>query len=774
MGLDLFFSSAPDLTEVDVRPALMTKEQKMDFPLSGAALILAAATLAVFGHFLNPKGIQVLSLLGEDLSDQFVWWRQFGFDQLRQGHLALWDPHLYAGAPFFAGFQSALLYPPNWLYMILPLAFAINFGIILHVFLAGFCAYLWIRFRGFHPAACFLAAFMFMFGGAYFLHIVPGHLPNLCTMAWIPLVFLAVDGYTRDRSFGWVGLGVSAFSLQILAGHIQYFYYTVLVVGLYLLVRLPGRKEIGSYCLGPLLMLVGACLVTAVQTWTGFETAWEGLRGQHLSLQLIASNDLMPERLWSWFLPGFYGDWHPGSYWGGGMYWESGLFVSVTAFALAVYGLVRRQEPGRKGIAGLILFLVLLALGKRTPLFMLFYHFCPLFQYFRGVGKLNIFITLLICLLAAGGLDHYLKSKDPERAFGRWVLGACLFVFGIGLLFHFAPVLGLGRLLGKFGSHLPGMVKSLLGCALVLGLLALGVGWGRRSRWARYGLLILAWGELFLFTQANLPSFNLGDLQTRVGEIEAVYQKDPGDYRVLVDPTNDVLGTSGSDIWGNDPSVSFRYARFICASQQLDVYADSLNKPLFHCFPRMLGMPRLRYIFTPQGGGWKIKKTTFREQARVSLVSDWRMASGDSALKQLAGPKFNFTKNVLLESDPGFVATPRKPQGLVQWKDLSTDQMEIEAENSKPCLLVVGDNYAKGWRVKADPDDSQGTYRVMPANFFQRGIPLKAGHHHFVLEYLPRSFVIGKWISIGSLILWAVLGLVWVSRRCWRVFRKPA
>ncbi|MGH7740057.1 MAG: hypothetical protein ACREL1_07925, partial [bacterium] len=111
--------------------------------LKWAALFLALVTAAVFGSFLNPWGNQVLSLAGEDLTGQFVWWRQFGFDQLRQGYLALWNPHLFSGAPFFGGFQSALLYPPNWLYLFLPLAFAINFGVALHVFLAGFCTYLW-------------------------------------------------------------------------------------------------------------------------------------------------------------------------------------------------------------------------------------------------------------------------------------------------------------------------------------------------------------------------------------------------------------------------------------------------------------------------------------------------------------------------------------------------------------------------------------------------------------------------------------------------------
>ncbi|HET9870924.1 MAG TPA: hypothetical protein VFR02_10580, partial [bacterium] len=276
-------------------------------PAVRAALFLAAATAAAFGGFLNPWGSRVVSLAGEDLTGQFVWWRQFGFDQLRQGHLALWNPHLFSGAPFFGGFQSALLYPPNWLYLFLPLGFAINFTVALHVFLAGYFTYLWTRFQGFRPEACLLAALMFMFGGSYFLHIVPGHLPNLCTMAWIPLVFLALDGWARDRRAGWLLLGAGAFAAQVLAGHIQYFYYTALAAGLYTLARLPREPRRWSFLAGPAAMLGAAVLLTAVQLTAGWDATQASVRGQALPLDLILSNDLMAERVWSWWVPFFYG-----------------------------------------------------------------------------------------------------------------------------------------------------------------------------------------------------------------------------------------------------------------------------------------------------------------------------------------------------------------------------------------------------------------------------------------------------------------------------------
>ncbi len=78
-------------------------------------LALAALTLAMFAGVLLLPGDRVLSKFGEDLSTEFVYWRQFGFQELRAGHLVLWNPHVFSGVPFFGGFQAALLYPPDWI-----------------------------------------------------------------------------------------------------------------------------------------------------------------------------------------------------------------------------------------------------------------------------------------------------------------------------------------------------------------------------------------------------------------------------------------------------------------------------------------------------------------------------------------------------------------------------------------------------------------------------------------------------------------------------------
>jgi hypothetical protein len=279
-----------------------------------AAGLLFLITTILFWDFLFPATHLVLSKAGEDMTADFIGWRQFAFDQLKQGHLALWNPQLLCGAPFLGDFQSALLYPPNWFFMLFRMPFAINSGIALHVFLIGWFTYLWISHRGSHWASALMAAFMTMFGGAYFLHIVPGHLPNLCSMVWIPLIFLAVDGYRKSRGTQWILLGIFAFAMQILSGHVQYCYYTVMVEGLYLLLIYFQIEKKSQFLTGLFFMGAGAGLLTAVQLFAGFDAAGESLRGQRLPIGIVDIADMTPERLWCLLMPNFFGGWT--NYWG--------------------------------------------------------------------------------------------------------------------------------------------------------------------------------------------------------------------------------------------------------------------------------------------------------------------------------------------------------------------------------------------------------------------------------------------------------------------------
>ncbi len=715
-----------------------------------AALFLFLATVLLFWNFLSPSGHILLSKMGEDLSGQFVWWRQFGFEQLRQGHLALWNPKLFAGEPYFGGFQSALLYPPNWLFMFLPLTFALNSSIAFHVFLAGFFTYLWIKFRGSHPASALMAALMMMFGAAMILHIVPGHLPNLCTMAWIPLVFLSVDICAAKKDLRWVLLGMFAIAMQVFSGHIQYVYYTASILVFYVLFLLIQMKEGKTAFLGRMaLMGLGAGALSAVQLLAGWVAAGESARAKVLDIDFIDIADISPERLWCLLMPNFFDGWQ--NYWGGGIYWEGPVFVSMTAFVLALLALFVSRHKDKAFFGCLALILILIGVGKRTPLFGLFCKFFPLFSSFRGVGKLNIFITLCLVVLGALGLDEIFQNPQKLTGFKKWIWRGCGLFSLLSLAFYATPRLGGGRVFKNYLSHAGSMSLSLVLCAITLALIGLIAQLASRKPLWRYGFLILAFGELFFFATSNLPFFDSNQLNQQVSVIESAYQKDPGDYRVFTGVNNYPLGTSGFSAWGDDPVVPLRYDEFTSRTKSLRSYYHDFNEPL-HDYPKVLGMARLKYAFYEKDGQLVPQKLDLVPVPRAFLVSDWQKASLDNVWPQILSPSFNPLKQVWLEQDPGIASNPNVP-GKVSLEDISTDAVEIKAVVSKPAMLVMSDNYSQSWKAAAYADSVQNVYQVMPANGFQKAIPLTTGSHHFLLEYRPKAFVIGAWISWAAWVL---------------------
>src|SRR5262245_28379017 len=57
--------------------------------------------------------------LGDTIT-QFYPWRTSSGQSIRNAVLPLWNPLLLAGTPFQANMLSALFYPPNWLFAVIP------------------------------------------------------------------------------------------------------------------------------------------------------------------------------------------------------------------------------------------------------------------------------------------------------------------------------------------------------------------------------------------------------------------------------------------------------------------------------------------------------------------------------------------------------------------------------------------------------------------------------------------------------------------------------
>src|SRR3989338_1627115 len=66
------------------------------------------------------SGVPFKNFLITDPVRQQYLWRKLAIAQIKKGHLPLWNPYSFSGTPLLANFQSAVFYPLNILYFILP------------------------------------------------------------------------------------------------------------------------------------------------------------------------------------------------------------------------------------------------------------------------------------------------------------------------------------------------------------------------------------------------------------------------------------------------------------------------------------------------------------------------------------------------------------------------------------------------------------------------------------------------------------------------------
>lgn len=737
-----------------------------------AAAFLSIITLLMFGDKLFQSGTMILSKEGTDTYGLFIYWREFAFNQLKQGILPLWNTHIFSGAPFLAGFQSSLFYPLNWVYLFLPLGMAVNVSIALHVFLLGFFMYLWTSSRGLHPMACITTSVIMMFSSPNIMHIYAGHLIDISTMAWTPLLFLIVDKIFAKPDIKLCLAGIFIVTMQILGGHPQYFYFTTITVGIYAAFSLLNTQHRLNAILSMAIIYIFAVILTAIQILPALEAANESVRSGGVSFTFASMFSFPPENLITLVAPLFFGDIETIPYWGRCYFWAMTLFIGITGLTLAIYGIIYGSKSRRKYSSCMVIILFILALGAHTPLFNLLYHWLPGFNNFRGSSKFIFLLTLFLVMLAGIGLDHFTKYKNKNIVAAIIVFSGGIILAGSSLfislsadgsisgdlwknILQYISATKESYLSSRFYTdpaflHLSAMFSThaLMKSAAVCFILSMLFIFAKHYKVAVYLMILLALTETFIFAERFTPAFDMNKILTQNHAVAKFIREHPGDYRILnlVHP-NSAMFIGAGDIWGYDAGVPLRYAEFIYFTQGLNP-----NRPTqyvnFENSHRLFSMLRCRYIFFLD----KDKISVFdRKDAmqRVHLISRWQvLKKRDDIFKALASESFDPRQTVILESSPGIRPVPNSRVGECRIAASSVNDLIIRVKIESPALLLLTDSYNKNWKATPLPGSSQNTYRVMPANYTLMAIPLNAGEHHLKLEYSPRSFIIGKWVSM--------------------------
>jgi hypothetical protein len=438
----------------------------MLWPALLGQVVLASTDLVTYDPFFGEgiPGVQPplsANPMINDPVDQFIPWRLYARSELRAGRFPLWNPYNAFGTHFHANYQSQVLSPYNILWLALPPIWGLGFIAALKWALMGLGMGLLLRRLGLGmPSAVFGSV------AAQLMGPMTAWLqwPHTEALSWMPWLMLAALGWIDTRRLTWLAGFGALVAAEMLAGHVETAFYTLLLAGAFILaaagasrlalrqkwLTLGGLLGAGTLGLGISAAQFLPLLDILTSTWQWAER--QGSTTHLFSLPPSAALAFLGTNGFGW-----------ADSWRGPLNWiEINAYVGTLTLLLAVWGLAaaifaRRGETSQPG--GPFPRQLGEALSPRKPLFWtlsvltgasMAYGIPPL-SFLRELpgfsSSLNYRLIAIadvgLIVLAAMGLQRLTEYRVPSAEFrvGRAKLGTWYSAFGtfvlagVGVLF---------------------------------------------------------------------------------------------------------------------------------------------------------------------------------------------------------------------------------------------------------------------------------------------------------------------------------------------------
>lgn len=699
-------------------------------------------------------------------STQFVPWWDFAWKSILSGQLPLWNPLVGLGAPLAANYQSALFYPPTWLYFLAHLlggvqwmAWAISLVVCGHLIWSGWGTALLLQELGINKFGQAMGGLAFSLSG--YLVARAGFLSITAAAAWLPWLLLYLYRISARKS-GSVPKLTGVLVMLLLAGHAQTAWMAVLMGGIWLVywgILHGGQDWLGN--LGrSLVSFAGAGLlagaVSAVQLLPTAEYLFRSQRAGEYGFETAMTYSFWPWRLLTFLLPDLFGSPAAGTYWGYGNYWEDAVYLGLVPFLLAVGFLARslgKKNPQRSLAVFLVLLILIsfmLALGDNTPAFPFLYENIPGVNLFQAPTRYTIIAVLSLAILAGLGAGALQKPAGRDLYFTRLTAAGCFSVLAIAVL---------ARML------LPEVRSSFIfatGRAGLLGLLAAGfyLMLPEKENTSR----VHAWQVvILLLVGADLISAGWG---LNPGIETDFYSVTPAE------------GSRGR-IWmpfSLEYDLKFkRYFRFDTFSPELDW--EEMHQALLPNLPMLQGIEMVNnfdpivsgiYQEWMEGIDKEYPSPQILEMMDVGAVSGWSGAGeveliptnlsrspvrvagcaevvGKEAqdLDQVLGGGRDLLENLIVTAD-GPVECGRGVAGAVEIIEQKNGYLNLAVDLEQDGWVFWSQAWYPGWVYRIDGGKGTQTYQV---NFLFQGAPVPRTAQQVEFIYRPPTFIWGSIIS---------------------------
>jgi hypothetical protein len=686
-----------------------------------------------------------------------------------RGEVPLWNPLNDCGLPFLAQWNTLVLYPLSLIYLLFPLSWSLGMFCLIHFFLGGMGMYCLARRWTGNGFAASVAGLAYSFNALMLNCLMWPN--NIAALAWLPWLVLAAErGWREGGRF--LLLAVLVGAMQMLAGAPEVILLTWVLLGtLWVGELITGAGERWWMSLRFAALGVWVAGLAAAQLLPFLELLGHSQRGKAFADATWS----MPA--WGWanlLVPLFRAHRTPlGDFAQPGQYWVSSYYpgAAVMALALLAVGFARRRVVWVLG--GLTVLCLVLCLGDHGLLYGVLKRAVPGLGFMRYPIKFVILPAVLLPLLAAFALAHFLGVQADELPRERRRIGAA----GLLLLVLIGALIGYAFCFPLPGASAWVALKSGGTSAAFLALILAGIlaldrieqpEWARR---ARLGLLLLCWLDAMTALPRPNPTAPRWVYEPDLARKELHLAPPPriGEARVMLN----------AEAEGNLAIAPMTNAVNQVIYARLALYA---NVNLLDDIPKVVGM----YSLFPRESGEAFSALWAGSEPPAGLAdflavshinapgkaNEWQLrpshlpwvtagqkpqfANASATLAALGSANFDPRRTVFLPAAArAQVAVSNASPAKVSVQRFSAHRVELEVESPEAALVVIAQAFYPNWRAQVD---GRGT-QLWRANHAFQALEVPAGRHQVTLAYRDRAFYAGAVISAACIVLWIALWL---------------
>ena len=710
-----------------------------------------------------------------DLITSFYPFHALASRAIRERALPLWNPYIMAGAPFQANSQSAMFYPFNSLYYILPVNAAWTISLIIRLFLAAMFMALFVRAIGGSTAGSIVSGLIFSSCG--FITAWQGQALGDAAI-WLPMICYSVHRLHHDRSFSSIALAGFAFAMPVLAGHPETAFHSAVAGSALALLfwispdRSGGRAFDRRYLLvfaaaGVLALGLASVQIVPTLEWLGhigspFDAPWPALSrhdGQGFFSRDVGSS--------------------PNS---------AGLRIPETAGYIGMFSLLAAPFALFHRHRRYVFFFVAVTLAAAAiaysvePIHWIVAHL-PMIKSLKN-GRLILVASFGIAAMAGLGvsvIENFAEAITPRRRrVAMALLGGAAVVAAFGIFeVHRATLSPVAVTRGPAAS-----LVFLIAGAAVLGSQIRG--WFRGRLFPILACALAAF-ELVSFSYGYTGFSRTADVFPAAPVFEFLSrQGDPATFRVAKSgfpiPVNagimyNLHTADGYDIcttwhrfFNNDLTLDRDDGIFFLAdklSQSTDRRLDMLNVKYLVViagspdFEQFTARPD-RFAEVYKEGSIAVFENKFVLPRLFAAPQSGIEIIGDTAaqLGRLKDPAFRPERTAILAEEPaGFHRDGNSSAGdglttNITLVDSGINASTYHVRTSGPSVLVLSQIYYPGWKATIDGSPVE----VHAVDYALSGILSPAGDHTVRFFFDPQSFKIGAALSGISVVV--LIGLL--------------